>query len=153
VTDVTRLLAEEAEAWRLLDEAFRQIPEDRFEEPTLTAEGWSPKDAMFHVAGWMGDCGRQLERMRDGSFDPDEETGETIERQNEAWFEASRTMAPGDVRERFTASRRHMVQAFGELGSRSATPMPEAAEWFEESGALHYAKHVDDLRAFVEGAA
>jgi hypothetical protein len=26
---------------------------------------------------------------------------------------------------------------------------PVAVEWFEESGALHYAKHVEDLRAFL----
>lgn len=150
MTDVPRLLAEEADAWRLLEETFEQIPGERFEDPTLTPEGWSPKDAMFHLAAWMGDCGEQLDRMREGSFDRDDETHETIERQNRAWFEVSRAMAPGEVRERFSESRRSMVEALAELGAASGTLALEAIEWFEESGALHYAKHADDLRAFVE---
>ena len=48
---------------------FARIPPERFEEPTLTPEGWSPKDAMFHVAGWLSDCGWVLERIGRGSFD------------------------------------------------------------------------------------
>jgi len=50
------------------------------------------------------------------------------------------------VRAGFLEARRRMVEAFGALD----VVTPEAVEWFEESGALHYAKHVDDLRAFLE---
>lgn len=140
-----RLLHEEGEAWLALNAWFERVPGERFEEPTLTPQGWSPKDAMFHVAGWMADCGEQLERMRDGSFVAGEETRESIERQNQAWFEVSRTMPPDAVRARFETSRRRMLAAFASLVELS----PEAVEWFEESGALHYPKHGDDLRAFL----
>ena len=44
----------EEEGWRRLQAAFARVPEDRFEEPTLTPDGWSPKDAMFHVGGLAG---------------------------------------------------------------------------------------------------
>ena len=146
MTDVRqRLLHEEGEAWLALNAWFDRVSGERFEEPTLTPQGWSPKDAMFHIAGWMADCGEQLERMRDGSFEPGQETRASIERQNRAWFQISRTMPPGDVRERFEASRRRMVAAFAALVELS----PAAVEWFEESGALHYPKHADDLRAFL----
>lgn len=148
MTDQQRLLLEEDDAWQVLCRLFEHIPDDRFEQATLTPEGWSPKDAMFHVAGWMADCGRQLDRMRAGSFDPADETRETIELQNQAWFEVSRTMSPGDVRTELAASRQRMVSSFGTLEEMT----PEAVEWFEESGALHYAKHVEDLRAFLEEA-
>ena len=148
--DAPRLLGEEEAAWRNIWERFEGISEDRFEDPSLTPEGWSPKDAMFHVAAWMDDCGLQLERMRDGSFDPTEETRATIERQNQAWFELSRTMDPADVRSRFATSRRRMVEAFRALGLARDEHTSEAIEWFEESGALHYAKHDEDLRAFIE---
>ena len=150
MTDAPRLLRDEDDAWRIISERFAQIPDDRFEEPTLTPEGWSPKDVMFHVAGWMADCGLQLERMRDGSFDPTEETRETIERQNQVWFDLSRVVSPADVRSRFPASRRRMIDAFRALGRNLGEPTPEAVEWFEESGALHYAKHDEDLRVFIE---
>ena len=49
---------------------------------------------MFHLAAWMQDCATQLERMRQGTFDPGEETREAIDRQNDEWFERSRTMDP-----------------------------------------------------------
>jgi hypothetical protein len=145
MTDRQRLLREEQEGWGVLFEQFDRVAPARFEEPTLTPDGWSPKDAMFHVAGWMADCAAQLERMRANSFEEPEETRETIERQNRAWFEESRDMAPEEVRSAFESSRRDMVAAFDALTDLSGP----AVEWFEESGALHYAKHVDDLRGFL----
>ena len=143
--DRRRLLREEDEGWVKLGETFGRVGEARFEEPTLTPEGWSPKDAMFHVAGWMDDCARQLDGIATGTFDALEETREAIERQNQAWFEVSSAMNAADVRAGFAPSRRRMVQAFGRLDEVT----PEAVEWFEESGALHYAKHVEDLRSFL----
>ena len=149
MTDPSRLLQQEADAWARLSSTFARVPEDRFEEPTLTPEGWSPKDAMFHVAGWMRDCAVQLGHIAAGSFDPAEETREAIERQNQRWFERSRSMSPDDVRADFLDARRRMVEAFEALDDVT----PVAVEWFEESGALHYAKHVEDLRDFLgEGA-
>ena len=149
MSDPSPLLQQEADAWALLTSTFARVPDDRFEEPTLTPEGWSPKDAMFHLAGWMDDCATQLGRIAAGSFDPTEETREAIERQNQRWFERSRSMNPDDVRGDFAEARRRMVEAFGALDDVT----PVAVEWFEESGALHYAKHVEDLRGFLgEGA-
>jgi hypothetical protein len=134
----------EQEGWRALRGQFDRVGPARFEEPTLTPDGWSPKDAMFHVAGWMADCAEQLERMRAGTFEEPEETRESIERQNLAWFEVSRAMAPDDVRSAFESARRAMVAAFEAVQNLDGP----AVEWFEESGALHYAKHVEDLRGF-----
>jgi len=148
VTDLQRLLREEEDAWRDLDRWFVLVGDDRFEEPTLTPQGWSPKDAMFHVSGGMDDCAVQLGRIRAGTFDPTDETREAIERQNQAWFESSRTMYPADVRAGFAASRQRMIEAIGALLEIT----PEAVEWFEESGALHYAKHAEDLRVFTRGS-
>lgn len=146
MTDVERLLEDEDAAWRELGRCFdRIVALGRFEDPTLTPEGWSPKDAMFHLAGWMTDCATQLERMRAGAFDPAEETREAIERQNDAWFEASRSMAPEDVRARFEPSRQAMLASFRSLDAVTA----DAVEWFEESGALHYATHAADLWRFL----
>lgn len=143
--EAERLLAEEDASWRAICEVFERVPRDRFEEPALTPDGWSPKDAMFHVAGWMADCASHLEAMRLGVARVTEETRETIERQNQAWFEMSRTMSPVLVRQRFDESRHRMVEAFGAF----AEPSPEAVEWFEESGVLHHRKHIADLERFL----
>ena len=143
--DRDKLLADEDARWHELWTLFERIPAERFEEPTVTPEGWSPKDVMFHVGAWMADCGIQFERMRAGSFDPGEETRGTVERRNAEWFELSRSMDPTDVRAEFGAARQRMVEGFGFLPEVT----PEAWEWFEESGPLHYAKHVTDLEGWL----
>ena len=138
------LLAEEDRAWTLLHDCFAQIPTERFEEPTVTAEGWSPKDVMFHVGAWLADCARVLERIHEGTFDRDEERVD-IERQNRAWFEASRALDPREARAGFEGARQKARECFATLGALT----PDAREWFEESGALHYPKHLADLRAWL----
>lgn len=143
--DRSRLLEDEAAQWRALGDVYERIPDDRFEEPSVTPEGWSPKDVMFHLAAWMQDCATQLERMRLGTFDPGEETREAIDRQNDEWFDRSRTMDPQEVRARLEPARRRMVEGLASMPE--VTPL--AWEWFEESGPLHLAKHVNDLEAWL----
>lgn len=146
MTDRAGLSGEEEAGWRALRSAFSAIPSARFEEPTVTPEGWSPKDVMFHLGGWMDDCGDQLERMRAGNFDAAEETGGSIDAQNAEWFERSRPMDPEAVRTGFAAAHRRMLEEFDAMPQIT----PDAREWFEESGALHYRKHVDDLLAWLD---
>ena len=40
--DVERLLADEERGWLALTEVFGDVPIDRFDEPSVTEEGWSP---------------------------------------------------------------------------------------------------------------
>lgn len=146
--DLDGYLAEDEARWRVLGETFARIPADRFEEPTVTPEGWSPKDVMFHVAAWMTACGNQLERMRAGTFDRTDESPASIQERNGELFEISRGMEPEDVRGEFWASHQRMCKELGLIGQLTS----EAVEWFEESGPLHYAKHVEDLRGWLGGA-
>jgi hypothetical protein len=146
--DAKTLLADEERCWLELGDVFALVPSSRFQEPTVTPAGWSGKDVMFHIAAWMTDCALQLERIRAGTFDPAEETRETIERRNAEWFALSSTMDPRDVRVEFAAARQRMVEGFGALSEVT----PAAHEWFEESGALHYLKHVADLREWLAGS-
>jgi hypothetical protein len=145
--DVGRLMAEDDAGWTALHDAFASIPADRFEDPSVTPEGWSPKDVMFHVAYWMADCAHVLERIRVGSWDGgQDETPAATDATNAEGFERSRDMDPADVRASFAASHQQMCEAMGHLDTMTT----EAWEWFEESGPLHYAKHVDDLRTWLE---
>ena len=146
--DIEGLLAEDEAGWRALGETFARIPAHRFEEPTVTPEGWSPKDVMFHVAAWMADCGSQLERMRAGTFEAADESPASIQARNAELFEISRGMEPKDVRREFSASHQRMCEELGLMGQLTL----EAVEWFEESGPLHYAKHEEDLRGWLGDA-
>jgi hypothetical protein len=140
---VDAMLAEEDAAWSELCAATERFSDEQMEQPGVTPDGWSVKGVMFHIAAWTADCGTQLERIRAGSFTrPDED----IERQNREWFELSRTMPLHVVRAELVASRTRMVLEFGTLPELT----PDAVEWFEESGPLHYRSHLVDLRVWAE---
>jgi hypothetical protein len=137
------VLDEEDRGWDELTEAFGRIPPDRFEEPTLTPEGWSPKDTMYHVAAWAEEAATVLGRIAAGTH---REGPVDVEEMNQEWFAVSRSMNPDVVRLRFAKARISMRDAFLRLDDVDAV----ALEWFEESGARHYAEHLPDLRAFAD---
>lgn len=143
--EVDRLLLDEEEAWAHLHATFEKVPADRFEDATLTPEGWSPKDVMFHVAGWLADCARVLEQIREGTFDRVAEDARVIVDINQTWFELSRTMDAPTVRAEFEASRLKARECFATLPEITA----DAREWFEESAPIHYREHGKDLEAWL----
>jgi len=146
--DVDRLLADEDAGWRELHSTFDRVPAERFDEPGVNAEGWSAKDLMFHVGAWCAECGVQLERIAVGTYDmPDPLEDQTVDQMNLAWLETSRTLDPPTVLAEFHAARARMMQAWQALDQVTA----DAWEWFEESGPLHYAEHLRELRGWLEG--
>ena len=143
--DVRAMLEEEDRTWHVLLGVFHRIPSQRFEVAGVTPDGWSPKDVMFHVAVWLADCARVCEQIREGTFDRLAEDAKVIEVLNRGWFELSRTMEPSDVRAGFEASRLKAREGFATLSLIT----PDAWEWFEESGPLHYRHHAADLEAWL----
>jgi hypothetical protein len=141
--DVARLLAEEERGWLELTELFGDVPPDRFDEPSVTPEGWSPKDVMYHVAAWTEEAATVLGRIaagthRKGDID--------TQAKNDEWFDVGRGLEEDVVRIRFAKGRTAMRQGFSQLEGVDA----EAWEWFDESGPRHYAEHATDLRSFLE---
>jgi mycothiol maleylpyruvate isomerase-like protein len=144
--DVEGLLADEERGWLALTEVFGDLPPDRFDEPTVTGEGWSPKDVMYHVAAWSEEAAKVLGRIAAGTHresDPDTQA------LNEEWFEEGRGLEEDVVRIRFAKGRVAMRQVFSQLSEVDSN----AWEWFEESGPRHYAEHLLDLRSFLERGA
>jgi hypothetical protein len=141
------LLRAEAEGWEELNLLLAAAPPDRLEDPDLNDAGWSVRDLLWHVAFWCADTARAFERMRAGTFDPAAEPSTVAEfdRINDAELERSRRMRLADVWEAWFASRAAMLERFGEL--RELTP--EADEWLDETGPLHYAKHLPELSAWL----
>jgi hypothetical protein len=141
--DVDGLLAEEERGWLALTEAFGDVPPDRFDEPSVTGEGWSPKDVMYHVAAWSEEAAKVLGRIAAGTHRENEPDTQAL---NERWFEEGRGVEDDVVRIRFAKGRVAMRQMFSRLAEVDST----AWEWFEESGPRHYAEHLPDLRSFLE---
>ena len=144
--DVERLLADEERGWLALTEVFGDVPPDRFDEPSVTDRGWSPKDVMYHVAAWAEEAAKVLGRIAAGTHREGEPDVDAL---NDGWFEVGRGLDDDIVRIRFAKGRLAMRQAFAGLSEVNAN----AWEWFEESGPRHYEEHMPDLRAFLERAA
>jgi len=148
--DRQRLLADEAAGWERFRAVVDAIPAERADDPTVTPDGWSPKDTLFHVAAWLELCADVCERIGVGTWDPstaEEETPEYVDRINAAQFDRARAMTPAEVEERLARARERARVTFAGLAVMTA----DAWGWFEESGPMHYAKHVHDLAAFTAG--
>lgn len=113
-------------------------------------DAWSPTDVLRHVAWWCDEAARVLREMAAGTWtgeDPSSGPGWT-DRVNRRELERSGAMSLEGAREGCTDGRRRMLEAFGAL----ADVTPAAGEWFDESGAAHYAEHVPDLERLAGDA-
>ncbi|MGZ4612496.1 MAG: hypothetical protein ACXV1K_04885, partial [Kineosporiaceae bacterium] len=66
MADPQRLLAEEQAGWERFLRAVSAVEPGRRGEPGVTAQGWTAKDAVFHVAWWLDECARVLQEIREG---------------------------------------------------------------------------------------
>ena len=149
--DRERLLEEEEEAWRRLEAVRSAIEPARIAEPTVTPDGWSPKDTLFHVAAWLDRSADVCEQIAAGTWDPsaaEEETRSFIDRVNAEQVARARAMTPHEVEVRLARARDRARAAFAALPEVTT----DAWSWFEESGPMHYAEHLQGLRRFVPGA-
>jgi Mycothiol maleylpyruvate isomerase N-terminal domain len=144
------LLDEEARAWETFRVATDRVDPARMLEPTVTPDGWSARDTIHHVAAWLDLCGRVLEETRAGTWDPatapEEQLG-FVDVWNEEQAERARSMDPAEVTAFLHEARQRARSAFEALDDVDAN----AWSWFEESGAMHFAKHVHDLTAWTAG--
>ncbi|MGA9161107.1 MAG: maleylpyruvate isomerase N-terminal domain-containing protein [Actinomycetota bacterium] len=141
------LLRAEAEGWEAVIGLVEDLPPDMLERSGVNRDGWTVRDLMWHVAFWCSDAARALGEMAEGTFDRDREPqGPTqVDRVNDRELARSRLMDPRDVRRDLHRYRSAMLEGFGALPELTS----DASEWFEESGALHYAEHLPELDAWI----
>jgi hypothetical protein len=72
--DRARLLADEAAVAAAFEAVVARIPDDRWTDPTVTPDGWTPAILLAHMAAWLDECSVVLEAMRAGTWDPDAPT-------------------------------------------------------------------------------
>ncbi|MEP6758225.1 MAG: hypothetical protein ABJB55_03430 [Actinomycetota bacterium] len=150
--DRDRLLAEEAAGAVTLAGVFARIPPDRWADPTVTPEGWSPIIVAGHVAAWLDEATRVLTAMTNGSWDPaaePKETAEAVAAMNAEQADRAAALTISGAEEAIAAARTRARAAWETLPAIT----PDAWSWFEESGPNHYAKHVHDLTAWLAGTA
>jgi hypothetical protein len=144
--DRERLLADEDEGAVRFRDAMARVPADRRAEPTIGPDGWTPVLLAAHVAGWLDECADVLERMLAGTWRPDEPT-EPVDDINRAQVARAAALTWSGAEEAVAAARTRARAAWQALPEITA----DAWSWFEESGPNHYAKHVHDLTAWIDG--
>jgi len=144
--DRERLLVDEAAGAATWEATTARIAGERHTDPTVTPEGWTPVMLAGHMAGWLNECADVLERMAAGTWDPDEPT-EPVDDINRAQVARAAALTWSEAAEAIAAARSRARAAWQALPEVT----PDAWGWFEESGPNHYAKHVHDLTAWLDG--
>ncbi len=148
--DRERLLAEEAAGAVSLAGVLAQIPDQRWTDPSVTPQGWTPIIVASHVAAWLDECSRVLTAMTDGTWDPLTEAGETpddVAAMNAEQADRAAAVTRAEAEQAIAAARTRARAAWEVLPEITSA----AWSWFEETGPNHYAKHVHDLTAWLSG--
>jgi hypothetical protein len=135
------LTAQEDRLWAELHDLVDSLPDDEVARPGYFPEGWSAKDLIAHIGSWLAEAGVVLERIRFGTYRPEELDIDALNRQ---FYEAMKDVPFGTVRAQATAARTRMLSAWGSVGD-----LHDAATWIRKSGPEHYAQHLPRLRDWV----
>jgi uncharacterized damage-inducible protein DinB len=140
----TELAAREAAAWARFEAALDRIPRDRWSDDGVLP-GWTVKDLVWHVAGWLDRCGDELVGRREGTFVPQSETDEEVDARNAAFAAAAREMDTADVHTGLLLARERVQRGWESLPEiDDAAVESYAGETYE-----HYEEHVPDLERFA----
>jgi hypothetical protein len=133
----------ERNRWAQLQHLLGEIPEQRTDEPSLTLEGWSVRDLVWHMACWNDVVTTQLELMRVGSFD--DRFDWNTEENNARFLESGHPVTFRQAMIALERSRNHVVSAMQQLDD---VP-PRALELFSEPAFQHVDDHLPELRRFL----
>ena len=142
-TDIRALVEDERRSWGEFQSLLASLSPDQAERPGYFPEGWSAKDLLAHVAGWLAEAGLVLEQIRVGTFDGKDMD---IEGMNAVFLEANRPQPLSVVHTEAYASRTRLLHEVGGLVGVTA----EADVWLRKAGPEHYAEHLPRLREWVK---
>ena len=111
-------------------------------EATGYAPGWSVKDMLAHVAGWLSLAGIAVEQFQAGTFRPEDRD---VDAQNQAFVDANRDQPLDFVRLEVTKTRHRLRSHVHRL---PAIP-PELEPTLLQDGPEHYAQHVPRLAEWL----
>jgi hypothetical protein len=133
--------AEDA-GWNELHALVDSLTPEEAERSGYYEEGWSAADMLAHIGSWLAAAGAVLERIRAGTYQPEEVD---VDAWNERFLQAMKGVRFPDVKAQAYASRARMLQAWDQLAELT----PDAMFWIRKAGADHYAEHLPRLREWV----
>jgi hypothetical protein len=129
--------------WGELMALIGSLTPEHARHPGYFDEGWSAKDLLAHIAGWLAEAGLVLEQIRVGTF-----TGRDmdIEAMNARFLAANRDQPLVLVQAEAHAAHQRFLHEVRELEDLSG----EAANWLRKAGPEHYEEHLPRLREWVK---
>ena len=144
--DRDELSQREASAWADFQAAVGRLAPEERQLPGVNDEGWSVRDALWHVAHWLDDLARMLEEMRAGTFVDDEGSDEETDAENAQVLSESRGMTLADVEDGLDAAHQRMLAAWAGLPE-----VTEVAEkWFVWETIEHYEEHLPEVAGLAD---
>jgi len=132
----------EADSWASFEAALETIPRESWEDAGVLP-GWSVKEMLWHMAGWLQKCARRLEEMRTGGEPV--RTGQTVDERNDELAAQARTMTVDAVYRGLIGARALMIEEWQALPTVDEQAISELADETYE----HYDEHRADLERFV----
>ncbi|MGH2672628.1 MAG: maleylpyruvate isomerase N-terminal domain-containing protein [Actinomycetota bacterium] len=132
----------EADSWASFEAALEAIPRTSWEDEGVLP-GWSVKELLWHMAGWLQKCARRLEEMRTGR--EAERTGQTVDERNDELAAQARTMTIDAVHRGLMDARALVREEWTALPNVDERAIAELADETYE----HYDEHREDLQRFV----
>ena len=137
------LLKLERTRWTLLKQLLDAVPASRADESSLTPEGWSVRDLVWHLARWIDVVATQLESMSAGTFD--EGFDWNTDANNAQFLASGRSVTYAEALSELEDSRARVIRAMEQLDEVS----PRAVELFSEPAFMHVDDHLPELRRFL----
>jgi Mycothiol maleylpyruvate isomerase N-terminal domain len=153
--DAMEFLEEEREAWRPY-EALLDLTDEQLERPVEAAHGWSGRDLMLHLLGWLDvtlaaakelavrEDSPTLERRERETADPGVDTI------NERILSEGRERSIGDLREAFRTVPGELRGYLTVVPETRWVKNPAHLKAFLEDTTEHYEEHAGDLTAILE---
>lgn len=132
----------EASAWAEFESALKRIARERWEEPGILP-GWSTKELLWHMAGWLDKCAGRLDEMRTGSDATS--TGRSVDERNDELAAQARGMTVDAVYRGLLMARDRVRSTWDSLPEVDALAVAELADETYE----HYDEHRADLERFA----
>jgi hypothetical protein len=140
-SSLPELLQAERAEWEELEGLVATLSPEQAETSGYLP-GWSVKDFLAHLAGWLAEAGQALEQIRLGTFT---DSDVDVDSRNEVFVDANRDQPLSVVLFEVKAARRRLLHHLH--GLPEIPPLAEGS--LRKAGPQHYAQHLPRLREWV----
>lgn len=155
--DALEFLDEERDAWRPY-EALAGLPDEQLERPVEAAHGWSGRDLMIHLLGWLEialQAARELAVREDSPALDDsrrEQDARGVDAINEDIAARTAALSTAELRERFGSLPGELRGYLTVVPESRWIKHPTRLRPFLEDTTEHYDEHRADLDAILAAA-